>query len=124
MAVVVGLFGERERALRALAELQAAGYRRDALLVVASPGSAGEAAFEAAHVLERPAGGFVDLGAALGGQADRDFPREERITVEERVAQGDLLVRVEVADRAAADRAEAVLRAAGAERVLPGTIRD
>jgi hypothetical protein len=124
MAIVAGLFRERERALRALADLQAAGFERDALMVVASPAGAGEAAFEAAHVLERPEGGFVDLGAALGGQADRDFPDEERITAEERVAQGDLLVRVEIPDRAAADRVEEILRAAGAERVLPGTIRD
>ena len=124
MSIIAGLFRERDRALRAVDELRAAGFGREAVTIVVSPTGAGEAAWEAAHALERPEGGMIDLGAAMGGQADRDFPQEERITVEERVAQDDVLLRVEVSDRAAADRAEAILRDAGAERVIPGTIRD
>ena len=124
MTIVAGLFRDRDRAFQALDELRGAGFGGDTVTVIASPTSAGEAAREAAHELERPEGGFIDLGAALGGQAARDFPEAERLTYEERVAEGDTLLRVDAPDDAAADRAEAILLRHGAERVLPGTIRD
>jgi cytosine/adenosine deaminase-related metal-dependent hydrolase len=123
MLIVAGLFRDRERALAALRELQESGCGDD-VAIVASPTSAGDAASEAARELPRPGGGFVDLGSVLGGQAHPNFPLEERATWEERVAQGDTLLRVNVADHATAERAEAVLLRHGAERVLPGVIRD
>ena len=124
MPTIAGLFHDRERALRARAEIYAAGFGRDTVTIVASPTSAGEVAREAAEELPRPVPGFVDLGAAIGGQAERDFPEAERITLEERVAQGDALLRVDAPDWEAAVRAETILLRHGAEQVLPGTVRD
>ena len=124
MPTIAGLFRDRDRALRARDEIYAAGFGRDTIAIVASPTTAGEAAREAAEELPRPVPGFVDLGAAIGGQAERGFPEAERITLEERIAQGDTLLRVDAADWEAAVRAEAILLRHGAERVLPGTVRD
>ncbi|SRR5579884_2258289 len=123
MKIIVGLFRERERARQALDRLDAAGLTSADWRVLASPTSAGNAAREAARELEGPPDAFLDVGAFWGGQGAPEFPQEERRAVEERVAQGDTLLRVQVAD-AAADRVEAILRDAGADRVLPGAIRD
>jgi hypothetical protein len=124
MTTVAGLFRDRDRALRAVDELGAAGFGQDTVTLVSSPTSAAEVVGGTARHLERPGGGFIDLGAALGGQAERSFPEEERVTFEERVAQGDTLLRVDAPDPDAAGRALVILRQAGAERVSPGTIRD
>ena len=122
--IVAGLFRERDRALKALTELYAAGFDEEAVTIVASPTSAGITAQQAANELTRPGDGFIDLGAAMGGQADRDFIVSERREYEERVAQGDTLIRVQTTDVDAAGRAMAILHDAGAERVAPGEIRD
>jgi hypothetical protein len=124
MPVVTGLFRDRHEALETLRKLQEAGFGPDTLLVVASPTSAGIAVQKAANALERPGDDFIDLGAALGGQADPHFPREERMTYEERVAGGDTLLRVETDDRERAAVALLILEEAGVERVAPGIIRD
>ncbi|MCC6178417.1 MAG: hypothetical protein IT305_24190 [Chloroflexi bacterium] len=124
MMIVAGLFRDRDRALSALHDLNAAGFGEGAVTVVASPTSAGIVAQHAANELDRPGAGFIDLGAALGGQADLNFPKPERLTYEERVAQGDTLLAIKASDPSAAGRAEQILRAAGADRVAPGTIRD
>ena len=123
MKVIAAVFRERDRFLKAVDALRAAGFDGDRVTVIGSPASAGDVADEAARELDRPAGGFVDLGAVLGGQADPTFPRVERRELEARVAQGETLIRVDAPDDAA-DRAEAILLEAGAELVLPGTIRD
>src|SRR5437763_7663478 len=117
MEIVAGLFRYRDRALEAVRALREAGFQERAVTLVASPTSAGETFGVAARELPRPGDGFADLGAVMGGQADPDFPRSERITVEERVAQGDTLVRVNASDGRAAERAEAILLRLGAERV-------
>ncbi len=123
MKTIVGLFRERERLRRALDDLDAAGLSPADWRVVASPTSAGNAARRAARELEPPEPDLLDVGAFWGGQAAPDFPAEERRVAEERVAQGDVLLQVRVADETA-ERVEAILQAAGADRVLPGTIRD
>jgi hypothetical protein len=123
MKTIVGLFRERERLRRALDDLDAAGLSSADWRVLASPTSAGEAARRAAHELGAPGPEVIDVGAFWGGQAAPEFPAEERRLTEERVAQGDALLQVRVPDETA-DRVEAILRAAGAERVLPGTVRD
>ena len=123
MKIVAGLFRERDGAGRALNAIASAGFGDDAVTVVGSPASAGEVVREAASELDRPADGFMDLGAVIGGQAEPGFGEEERLRAEERVAQGHTVLRVEVADEGAVDRVEAILREAGAERVLPGTIQ-
>lgn len=124
MITVTGLFRDRDQALRALRSLQAAGFGPDELAIVASPTSAGVAAQQAANALDRPGGGFVDLGAAMGGQAEPGFPKSERLTYEERVAAGDTLLRVTVDDPTRAAQAHGLLEEGGAERIAPGTIRD
>jgi hypothetical protein len=124
MAIVAGLFGNWDRAAKALDQLRAAGFGDDCVTVVASPTSAGQAAREAAEELPRPRSGFVDLGAAMGGQAERDFPEEEQLSIEERVAQGDTLIRVDVGDAERLARAELILLDNGADQVIPGTLRD
>ena len=124
MPTIAGLFHDRERALQALDEMRAAGFGPDAVTIVASPTSAGEVACEAAEELPRPVPGFVDLGAAIGGQAERDFPEAGRIALEERIAQGEILLRVDAPDWEAAVRAETILLRHGAEQVLPGAVRD
>jgi hypothetical protein len=123
MPTMTGLFRDRDRALKALRTLQDAGFGPHTT-IVASPSSAGVAVQRAANALDRPGDGFVDLGAAMGGQADPRFPREERLTYEERVAEGDTVLRVEIDDRERAAVALRILEEAGAERVAPGTIRD
>ena len=122
--IVAGLFRERDRALKALNQLYAAGFDKEAVTIVASPNSAGVTAQQAANELTRPGDGFIDLGAAMGGQADRDFIVSERREYEERVAQGDTLIRIQTTDVDAAGRAMGILHDAGAERVAPGEIRD
>lgn len=122
--IVAGLFRDRDRALRALDELRQAGFGEAAVTIVGSPTSAAEVAREAARELERPPSGLLDFGAAIGGQAEREFPEVEARRFEERVAQIDTLLRVEAPDRAAAERVEAILLGAGAEQVIPGTMRD
>ena len=122
--IVAGLFRERDRALKALNELYAAGFAQQDVTIVASPDSAGVTAQRAANELTRPGDGFIDLGAAMGGQADRDFIVSERREYEERVAQGDTLIRIQTTDVDAAGRAMAILHNAGAERVAPGEVRD
>jgi hypothetical protein len=122
--IVAGLFRERDRALKALNQLYAAGFSEDSVAIVGSPHSAGIVAQQAANELTRPGDGFIDLGAAMGGQADRDFIVSERREYEERVAQGDTLICVQTTDVDAAGRAMAILHEAGAERVAPGEIRD
>jgi hypothetical protein len=124
MPIVTGLFDSREQALQAMHDLDSAGFPPRAVTIIASPNSAGRIARQAAAELPHPPGGFVDLGAELGGQADPLFPETERRTYEERVAQGGVLLRVDVQDQAALERAEAVLRQAGADRIGPGIIRD
>ena len=124
MVTVTGLFHDRDQALRALDALGTAGFGQREVTIVASPTSAGIAAEQAASLLQHPVGGFVDLGAVMGGQAEAGFPREERMAYEERVAAGDVLLRIqtEVAERASL--AHALLEDAGADRVGPGFIRD
>jgi len=122
--IVAGLFRDRDRALKALDTRYAAGFDKNAVTVVASPSSAGIVAQQAANELTRPGDGFIDLGAAMGGQADRDFIVSERREYEERVARGDTLLRIQTTDVDAAGRAMAILHEAGAERVAPGEIRD
>ena len=124
MTIIAAAFQERDQLLKAIDELRAAGFGADAVTILASPTSAGDVARDAAGELERPEGGFVDFGALVGGQAEPGFPEAERRELEARVAQGEALLRVDAADGAAADRAEAILLEAGAELVLPGTIRD
>jgi len=123
MPTMTGLFRDRDQALKALHALQDAGFGPNTT-IVASPTSAGVDVQRAVNALERPGDGFVDLGAAMGGQADPHFPKEERLTYEERVAQGDTVLRVEIEDRARAGIARTILEDAGAERVAPGIIRD
>ncbi len=122
--IVAGLFRERDRALKALNQLYAAGFDEQSVTIVASPTSAGTTAQRGANELTRPGDGFIDLGAAMGGQADRDFIVSERREYEERVAQGDTLIRIQTTDVDAAGRAMAILHDAGAERIAPGEIRD
>lgn len=124
MPTVTGLFRDRDRALKALNQLREAEFGEDEVTIVASPTSAGIAVERAANALDRPGEGFIDLGAALGGQAAPGFPKEERLTYEERVAGGDTLLRIDVADGVRGARALTILQEAGAERVAPGTIRD
>ncbi len=121
---VAGLFRDRDRALKALNQLYAAGFDKETVTIVGSPTSAGITAQQAANELTRPGDGFIDLGAAMGGQADRDFIVSERREYEERVAQGDTLIRIQTTDVDAAGRAMAIMHDAGAERVAPGEIRD
>jgi hypothetical protein len=123
MPTMTALFRDRDRALKALRTLQEAGFGPNTT-ILASPSSAGVAVQRAANALERPGDGFIDLGAAMGGQADPHFPKEERLTYEERVAEGDTVLRVEIDDRELAAVALVILEEAGAERVAPGTIRD
>ena len=123
MKIIAAVFRERDRVLKAVDALRAAGFAEDAVTVIASPTSAGDVAREAARELERPEGGFVDFGSLVGGQADPGFSEAERRELEARVAQGETFLRVDAPDQAA-DRAEAILLEAGAELVLPGTIRD
>jgi hypothetical protein len=124
MVTVTGLFSDRDAALDALEKLRQAGFGPDDLAIVASPTSAGIAAEQAANALARPADGFVDLGAALGGQAAIGFPREERLLYEERIAAGDTLLRIQTDDPTRASLAHAILEDNGADRVGPGVIRD
>ena len=124
MVTVTGLFHDRDQALRALDALRTAGFGPDDVTIVASPTSAGIAAEQAASALQHTADGFVDLGAVMGGQAEPGFPREERLTYEERVAAGDVLLRVQTEAPERASLAHAVLEDAGADRVGPGVIRD
>ena len=123
MPVVAALFRDRDRALAAVRALQDAGFGNDTVLI-ASPTGAGEAARAAASRLQQPEEGFIDLGGVLGGQADPRFPDTERQTFEERVAEGDTMVRVSAPDGRRARQAEEILAEHGAERVDPGTIRD
>lgn len=124
MPIVVALFHRRDQALRALDHLRAEGFDSRSITILASPASAGEAAEQAAHELKPPAPGFSDLGGMMQGQADPSFAEAERATFEERIAQGDIAVRVDAAHEAAALRAEAILLGHGAQRVEPGTVRD
>jgi hypothetical protein len=124
MATVTGLFHDRDEAVRGLDALRSAGFGEDEVTIVASPSSAGIAAEQAASGLAQPADGFVDLGAVMGGQGEHGFAREERFTYEERVAAGDILLRVQVAAPERASLAHAILEDAGADRVGPGFIRD
>src|SRR5688572_432853 len=98
MRIVAGIFSDRDRALLALDELRGAGFDEDAATILASPTSAGEAAEQAAGELPRPRSRMIDLGAAIGGQAELGFPEAERSRIEERVAQGDVLIRVDAPD--------------------------
>ena len=91
---------------------------------MASPTSAGIAAEQAANALEPPAEGFIDFGAALGGQAALGFPREERLLKEERIAACDVLLRVQTDCTTRASLAHAILEDGGADPVGPGLIRD
>jgi hypothetical protein len=124
MHVIAGLFRERDRALEAVDDLNAAGFGPEAVTVIASPTSAGDLAEEAAREVPRPGGGFQDLGSLMGGQADPAFAAAERKTFEERVAQGDTLVRVVVQASATVRQVEEILLRHGAERIDPGVIRD
>ena len=124
MVTVTGLFRDRDQALAALERLREAGFGPDDLSVVASPTSAGIAAEQAANALVRPGDGFIDFGAAMGGQAERGFPKEERLVYEERIAAGDVLLRVQTDDPTRASLAHAILEDTGADRVGPGLIRD
>jgi hypothetical protein len=124
MTIVAGLFSDPDRATRAIDELRAASFQEDQVTVVASPSSAAELVRVTSTELPTPGGGFVDLGAAMGGQADPAFPDEEARLYEERVAQGDVLVRVDAPDDNTADHAKAILRENGADRVSPGIIED
>lgn len=124
MPIVVALFHRRDRALRAVAALRAAGFAEEAVTVIASPTSAGRDAREAAHELKSLPSRWIDFGAASGGQAELGFPEAERQVFEERVAEGDIAIRVNLANHAERVRADAILRAAGGDRVLPGTVRD
>ena len=124
MVTVTGLFHDRDQALGALDALRTAGFGPDDVTIVASPSSAGIAAEQAANALPRRGEGFIDLGAALGGQAELGFPREERLTYEERIAAGDILLRVQTEEPERASLAHAILADAGADRVGPGVIRD
>ena len=124
MPTIAALFRDRDRALQAVAALQAEGFSENDVTVIASPTSAGQVARQAASELEPPASRMIDLGAAIGGQAELGFPEAELTAFEERVAQGDTVIRVDLADLAERDRANAILRAAGADQVLPGTLRD
>jgi hypothetical protein len=121
---IAGLFRERDRALQAVDELNAAGFGPEAVSVIASPTSAGDLAEAAAREAPRPEGGFEDLGSRIGGQADPAFAAAERRTFEERVAKGDTLVRVVVQASSTVRRVEEILLRHGAERVDPGVIRD
>jgi hypothetical protein len=124
MVTVTGLFHDRDQALRALDALRTAGFGEDDVTIVASPTSAGIAAEQTASRLGHSDDGFMDLGSTMGGQAAPEFPREERLTYEERVAAGDVVLQVqsEAPDRASV--AHAILEDAGADRVGPGVIRD
>lgn len=124
MVTVTGLFHDRDEALAALEKLREAGFGPDDLAIVASPTSAGIAAEQAANALERRGDGFIDFGAALGGQAAPGFPKEERLLYEERIAAGEVLLRVQTDDPTRASLAHAMLEDAGAERVGPGYIRE
>ena len=124
MVTVTGLFHAREQALRALDALETAGFGPNEVTIVGSPTSAGIAAEQAASLLRRSGDGFVDFGAAIGGQAEPGFPREERLTYEERVAAGDILLRIQAEAPERASLAHAILEDAGADRVGPGVIRD
>lgn len=124
MAVIAALFRDPGRALQAVEALRAAGFGEHAVTVVASPTSAGQAAQQAARELQPPPSRMIDLGAAIGGQAELGFPEAELRAFEQRVAQGDTLIRVDLTEAADHDRADAILRAAGADQVLPGTVRD
>jgi hypothetical protein len=122
MPTVTGLFRDRDEALVTLERLREAGFGPDELAILASPTSAGIAAEQAANALPRPGDGFIDFGAALGGQAAPGFPREERLLYEERIAAGDVLLRVQTDDPKRASLAHAMLEDGGAERVGPGVI--
>lgn len=119
MSTVAGLFHDRQQALRALETLRADGFSDHQLALVSSPTSASETVDEAAQEFETSVGGFIDFGAAPGGQPPDTFPQQTRRRVESGVAQADVLVRVSNVDGADAQRAQDILRSGGANEIVP-----
>ena len=118
MALVVGVFADRERALAAIEALRAARFDTDRVRVVGGPGDAGELGGEAGPGASVAAGPTEPV---VGGLLEGSVPRDQLRSIEDRVGEGAVLLVADDLEESAAQELVGLLRAQGAQDVAaPG----
>ncbi len=115
MSLLVGIFGNPEQAVAALDVLRAARVDTDRVRLIAGPDDTGGLAAAASPGIAIAAG---PAGPVVGALLERDVPDNQRRSLEQRVADGAVLLMAEEVDDASVGSVGEALRERGAADVI------